>query len=338
MFTRAGWNRTTLPFAVALAAVVIAVGGVGGAAATVLGVGAVVAGVVAVSAAVHRWDMGAAKLLSEAIERMTAGDWTARVRLRGEDELGECGFRLNLMAERTAEQIEVLARQRTDLAALVDALPDAVLLADARQRVVGMNEPAAAFVGVPVRQALGQPIIALLGEAALVEIYERTRDRTGETGPDGTGGGTSGDAGPLVGDVRVTRLGQRRTYQAVAARTAAGGVVVALRDVTEPGRRRPHESRLRRQRQSRAADADRGDQDRLRDPGRGHRRRPRADRPLPSRHRRAPAAAGGDAAGPAGPQPRRGRRRQAGIHRGRPRPRCWRPSPPRSARWQRARD
>ena len=218
MFFRAGWNRTTLPFAIGLAAVVIGVAATGGVVAGTIGVLAVVGGVVAVSSSVHRWDMGAARLLVDAMERMTAGDFSARVRLRGEDELGDCGFRLNLLAERTAEQIDGLGRQVIDLNALIDALPDAVLLADKQQRVVRINEPAAKFLGITAKQATGQMLIATLGEASLVEAYEHSLTH---------------DDGPETRDIRVTRGGAKLTFQAVAARTKAGGVLIALRDVTD---------------------------------------------------------------------------------------------------------
>ena len=218
MFTRAGWKRTTLPFAVALAAVVAIVGIVGGTAATLIGMVAVAAGVVWVSAAVHRWDMGAARLLGGAVERMTAGDFDARVRLRGEDKLGEVGFRLNLLAETLNERIEALGRQCSDLSGLVDALPDAVMLADPQQRVVRINEPAAKFLGIDAKQAAGQMLIAVLGEAGVIDAYEHAVAKA--------------DSEPVMRELRVTRSGQRMTYEVVAARTAAGGVLVVLSDIT----------------------------------------------------------------------------------------------------------
>ena len=218
MFTRAGWKRTTLPFAIALAAIVAVVGTVGGTAATLIGMVAVAAGVIWVSAAVHRWDMGAARVLADAIQRMTAGDFDARVRLRGEDKLGEVGFRLNLLAETISEGMADLGRQCADLSGLVDALPDAVFLADRQHRVVRINEPAARFLGIDAKQAAGQMLIAVLGEAGVVEAYEQAV--------------TQADNEPVLRELRVTRNGQRMTYEVVAARTAAGGVLVVLSDIT----------------------------------------------------------------------------------------------------------
>lgn len=207
----------TFALAVGVGGVVVLVGVVGHPVMTLAGVATATAMAFGFGPALHRRDMRAARLVNDTLERLTIGDWRARVRLRGEDELGEAGFRLNLLAERTAEQIDGYQRQITDLNALVDALPDAVLLADAQQRVVRINEPAAAFLGLTVAQAAGQRLIALLGEAQLVDAYEEALEP-------GTG--------PLVRDIRVTRQGQKLTYQTALARTAAGGVLVVLRDVT----------------------------------------------------------------------------------------------------------
>ncbi|HEX8324193.1 MAG TPA: histidine kinase dimerization/phospho-acceptor domain-containing protein, partial [Tepidisphaeraceae bacterium] len=212
-------TRMSLALAFGIGLIVVLVGVIGGPVATLLGVAAAMALAFGFGPATHRRDMRAARLIGDTISRLTNGDWQSRVRLRGEDELGECGFRLNLLAERTAEQLDGLGRQITDLNALVDALPDAVLLADAQQRVVRINEPAARFLSISVGQATGQRLITILGDATLVDAYEAALAAPGAT--------------PLVRDLRVTRAGQRFTYQTALARTAAGGVLIVLRDVTE---------------------------------------------------------------------------------------------------------
>jgi len=169
----------------------------------------------------HRRWIAPVRRLAFAAEKMAAGEWSTRVEPCGVLELREFSGRLNFLAEQAQKQLDDLNQQRTDLESLVDSLPDPILLADPQQRVVLINEPAARFLSVTTRQALGAKLISILGDTSLLDVYEHVTSAQVKAGT------------PVVREFRVMRIGQKFTYQAVAARTPAGGVLLVLRDITK---------------------------------------------------------------------------------------------------------
>lgn len=169
----------------------------------------------------HRRWIAPVRRLATAAEQMAAGQWKTRVDVGGGAELRDFSSRLNHVAEQAQKHVEDLRLQRADLASLVDSLPDPILLTDAQHRIVLLNEPAAKFLQITPRQALGAKLISILGESSLVDIYEHVMSDDVAI------------ATPYVRELRVTRKGQKLTYQAVATRTQAGALLLVLRDVTQ---------------------------------------------------------------------------------------------------------
>ena len=171
----------------------------------------------------HRRWIAPVRRLASAANELAQGRWDVRVVPEGNAELRAFSTQLNYVAEQAQKQLADLRQQRSDLSALVDSLPDPIVLTDAQQRVILINEPAARFLSVTTLQAMGQKLISILGESSLVELYEHLLQNAGEKRPNQ----------PYMREIRVTRKGQKLTYQAVAARTGAGGMLVVLRDVTK---------------------------------------------------------------------------------------------------------
>ncbi len=169
----------------------------------------------------HRRWIAPVRRLAFAAEKMSAGEWSTRVEPAGVPELREFSGRLNFLAEQAQKQLSELNQQRTDLESLVDSLPDPILLTDPQQRIVLLNEPAARFLSVTTRQAVGARLVSILGDTSLLDVYEHVTSAQVKAGT------------PVVRDFRVMRAGQKFTYQAVAARTPAGGVLLVLRDITK---------------------------------------------------------------------------------------------------------
>lgn len=185
--------------------------------------GAVLASIVIVTLLawiLHRRWIAPVRLLATAAEQMAAGQWKTRVDLGGA-EVRDFASRLNHVAEQAQKHVDDLRLQRADLNSLVDSLPDPILLTDPQHRVILLNEPAARFLQVTPKQAMGVRLISILGESSLVDIYEYMT------------GGAVPVATPYVRELRVTRKGQKLTYQAVATRTQAGALLLVLRDVTQ---------------------------------------------------------------------------------------------------------
>ena len=169
----------------------------------------------------HRGWIGPVRALSSAAARMGSGRWDTRVQPRGAEEISRFSETLNQLAEQAERQLADLAARQSELRALVDSLPDPILLTDAQQRVALINAPAARLLQLAPQRALGQKLIGVLSDEALVSMFEAA-----------VNAGAAAGAAPQLRDVRIMRNGQRSYYQAVATRTRGGGVLLVLRNVT----------------------------------------------------------------------------------------------------------
>ena len=177
----------------------------------------------------HRPTRRALRAMRGVAERVAAGDWRQRMEVapRASAEARQLADLFNSVAERTLRQLKTLSRQRDDLRALVDALPDPLVLADTRRRIIRINRPAADLFGVPADRALGQPLEAAVGDPAVLALFDQTANvEKDQLGGDGE------PVLPIRRSLRLGRGGRRLAFQAVATRSAAGGVLVVLRDIS----------------------------------------------------------------------------------------------------------
>ena len=158
--------------------------------------------------------------LAAAAERMAAGEWGQRVAPEGADDVQFFSAKLNLVASQAERSLADLRCQRADLRALVDTLPDPILVIDEHRRVTLMNPPAAALLEIEPERAVGQMVVSVVSDEDILSLLEAAQDA-------GADAATS-----VQRELRLTRRGQRLTYQAVVIRTAGGGAVLVLRDVS----------------------------------------------------------------------------------------------------------
>jgi two-component system phosphate regulon sensor histidine kinase PhoR len=179
---------------------------------------------------VHRQWIGPTQDLARAAERLAAGEWGVRVDPAGADDLRSFSARLNRVATNAERQLAVLQAQRGDLQALVDTLPDPILVADAHSRLVLINAPAARLLDLTPAQADGKKLVTAVNEQEILDLFDAINacPEPGVTDADGQPA-----AARVTRDVRLTRNGQRLTYLASAARTAGKGTLIVLRDVSQ---------------------------------------------------------------------------------------------------------
>ena len=158
--------------------------------------------------------------LAAAAERMAAGEWAQRVEPAGADDVQFFTAKLNHVAAQAERQLADLRHQRADLRALVDTLPDPIVVIDADRRVRLINPPAAALLEVEPERALGQKVVNVVCEEGALSLVDAAM--ADATAP----------ARPVQREIHLSRGGQRLTYHAVAVRTAGGGMVLVLRDVS----------------------------------------------------------------------------------------------------------
>ena len=194
-----------------------------------------VAGLVVGGLLVRWWaahDRAAVRELRRAAEQRARGDWRrhvppAAVGNRASRDVRDLVALFNKVAERTLRRLKDLTRQSSDLRAIVDALPDPLILADTRRRVILINAPAAELLGVGQSAALGQSLEATVSEPAVLTLFDRVAAiDLNDTNYDGT------PLLPLRRPVRLSRGGRPLAFQAVATRSGAGGVLVVLRDIS----------------------------------------------------------------------------------------------------------
>jgi two-component system phosphate regulon sensor histidine kinase PhoR len=163
----------------------------------------------------RQW-IGPVRQLADAADKMAAGQWQTRVEPAGADAVHFLGARFNVMASHAQQQVADLNHQRADLQALVDSLPDPIILSDSQDRIIVINSPAARLLQLTPPQALGQKVGLVINEESILKVLEEVKSGT-----------------PVSGrEIRLQRNGQRVTFQAVATPAKAGGVLLVLRNVS----------------------------------------------------------------------------------------------------------
>lgn len=103
--------------------------------------------------------VGLARLWSRPIKQMTRtarslsqGDLSARVHVRGSDEVAELGRSLNDMRDHLADQLETIDRQRRILESLLAQSLEGIVLVDPEGRIVLINPAAVRLMGLDDRE------------------------------------------------------------------------------------------------------------------------------------------------------------------------------------------
>lgn len=161
---------------------------------------------------------------------MKEGDFEKRLHVSSGDELGELAAAFNEMAAHLAElrrsNIGEMLRAKATLEATIQALPDAVILLDARHRVLSLNRRARELLASDGRPDTIDAAATTFGGTTLSALA--------------TSGG-SFDAGDLANALRVEREGTTRRFLARSLPVPElaendRGTVLVLYDVTELAR------------------------------------------------------------------------------------------------------
>ena len=182
----------------------------------------------------HGPDRWAARRLADAAGRLAEGERRPAISdlWRGSgpkpsNAMRQLAQHVHAYDRRTRDETRRLARQRDDLNALVDALPDPIVQADKGGRLILANRPATELLDVPRDRAMGAPVEAAVSEPAILALFDTVRKIEV---------GSRDESGklrlPVRRDVRLSRAGRPLAFQAVATRSRAGGVIVVLRDIS----------------------------------------------------------------------------------------------------------
>lgn len=118
--------------------------------------------------------------LEDAARRLGSGDFKARVREFGLDELGLLARTFNRMAGQLDRLVANLSEERGRVYAILAALADGVIVFDQRQRVTLANSAAGRFLGLdPEKMAGRTPAELLLPPAAVESIARAAKEHAG---------------------------------------------------------------------------------------------------------------------------------------------------------------
>ncbi len=168
--------------------------------------------------------------LAHAARRISAGDLTRRVAVRGEDEIGVLARTFNAMAEELRQKLAAVSEERSKIEAIISSMNDAVVAVDAEGTILLLNRASADLLGLPP-DARGRRLGELLGEHPLCRWIEVTCAR-----------GADIEEELAVGAPDERLLEVHATPLRGPAGEAAGAVAV-VRDVTDVRRT----ERLRRE-------------------------------------------------------------------------------------------
>ncbi|MCZ7568515.1 MAG: ATP-binding protein [Ardenticatenaceae bacterium] len=112
-----------------------------------------------------------------------------------------------------------------ELEAVVQGIGDGVIVTDTNLNLLIMNPIAALIFGLPEGPAIGTPLVEMIPNSGLIELFKETLTSEGDD--------------PVMGEltVRAGRINEERVYQALAAPVPSSegrprGVVTVLRDIT----------------------------------------------------------------------------------------------------------
>ena len=115
------------------------------------------------------------RALTLSARAMSAGDLDARAPVRGDDELADLGRALNRLAGEHARSLERIHGERDLLARILDSMGEGVLVLDADERIVLVNQ-ALRTMGRVGEDILGKPLLEGIRSAALKEALDACRE------------------------------------------------------------------------------------------------------------------------------------------------------------------
>lgn len=119
--------------------------------------------------------------LREGVQRFGSGDFSRKLAIAGDDELGDLTMVMNTMADSLNQQMESLERERHRLDAILRGMGEGLLVADRSGRVQLMN-PAFSTLFRVHANIIGQPLINLSRHPSLHTIFRRVMtDRVEES-------------------------------------------------------------------------------------------------------------------------------------------------------------
>lgn len=172
----------------------------------------------ALSVLLMRVPISTIRQLSQVMDRMAAGDLSARMLAVRSDEIGELVRSFNRVAESLQTEMAAHRKERSRLASILAAMGDGVLIVNEDGLVRQINQAALKALHTSEAQALGRPFAQVVRDHRLIHLWQSCLHRDEE-----------------VSETYET-LGGGRTLRAVITpirQPIAGSHLVMIQDLTE---------------------------------------------------------------------------------------------------------
>lgn len=95
-------------------------------------------------------------------QAMSRGNYSRKVRVYGDDEIGQLAIAFNHLTNRLQEAQSTTEAERRKLASVLSNMTDGVIATDRKGKVILINDPALSFLDVTRETTLGRPIASVL--------------------------------------------------------------------------------------------------------------------------------------------------------------------------------
>ncbi|WP_400195369.1 cell wall metabolism sensor histidine kinase WalK [Lysinibacillus telephonicus] len=96
-------------------------------------------------------------------QAMSRGNFSRKVRVYGNDEIGQLAIAFNHLTNRLQEAQSTTEAERRKLASVLSNMTDGVIATDRKGKIILINDPALNFLDVTRETTLGRPIASVLG-------------------------------------------------------------------------------------------------------------------------------------------------------------------------------
>jgi two-component system phosphate regulon sensor histidine kinase PhoR len=114
--------------------------------------------------------------LTDAVERMAAGDFTGRLLPTTNDEIGTLTRSFNHMQDQLEDKVTNLALEQARLSAILEHMADGVVITDAQGDVVMINAAALRILRCDGEQAAGRRFSQIAHSHQLIDLWNRCND------------------------------------------------------------------------------------------------------------------------------------------------------------------
>ncbi|MEI5908373.1 cell wall metabolism sensor histidine kinase WalK [Bacillus spongiae] len=152
-------------------------------------------------------------------QAMTKGNFSRKVKVYGNDEIGELAKTFNNLTKRLQEAQATTEGERRKLSSVLSFMTDGVIATDRKGRVILINDPAAEMLDVSRETVLSQPIVTLLGLQERYTFEELLNEQ---------------DSVNLDYSTKETPYTLRANFSVIQKETGfVNGLITVLHDITE---------------------------------------------------------------------------------------------------------